>query len=414
MRLRFKEIQRSKEKLTSHVTLEEFQEAYCELCTRPDVYFLLVQLSKDRECLDAQDLRLFLESEQGLIIGNHWGLLGASSPLWALCSWAWTRSTGLGWLYPLPTVSWVPVIRPWAPEYVPGHEDAPISLFHQCLLPLLPAGWPSARPSWSWGFHSSTAGWLSVSGAWGYWWAWRGATIGCRPWYKWKASSPPPPSPPPSWFYYSAQCPGSSQQVCVSHLPVSSAAVSMPALLTFPTTYSCTTPKKSFWIQALYPWISACQSGRSCNHFALSRAAEGKGASCRKEAAPRRGRFWRRGIWGGWGDWWWWSSGWQKDDYPWGRGTGGGPCCSPAPTAKAPPLAAWIVWSSRSCSHWKSQLLCSPDECTAIPTAFPPLHSIYTRYTYEPWHSLLDPVLSWGRRGRTAGQWEPRGAGDLY
>ncbi|KAG7463925.1 hypothetical protein MATL_G00181820 [Megalops atlanticus] len=66
VRLRFKEIQRSKEKLTSHVTLEEFQEAYCELCTRPDVYFLLVQLSKDRECLDAQDLRLFLETEQGV------------------------------------------------------------------------------------------------------------------------------------------------------------------------------------------------------------------------------------------------------------------------------------------------------------------------------------------------------------
>ncbi|KAJ8415058.1 hypothetical protein AAFF_G00007560 [Aldrovandia affinis] len=65
VRLRFKEIQLSKEKLTSHVTLEEFQEAFCELCTRPDVYFLLVQLSKDRECLDAQDLRLFLEAEQG-------------------------------------------------------------------------------------------------------------------------------------------------------------------------------------------------------------------------------------------------------------------------------------------------------------------------------------------------------------
>ncbi|XP_068602365.1 inactive phospholipase C-like protein 1 [Brachionichthys hirsutus] len=66
VRLRFKEIQHSKEKLTSHVTREEFQEAYCELCTRPDVYFLLVQLSKDRECLDPQDLRLFLETEQGL------------------------------------------------------------------------------------------------------------------------------------------------------------------------------------------------------------------------------------------------------------------------------------------------------------------------------------------------------------
>uniref|UniRef100_A0A671NHX3 Phosphoinositide phospholipase C n=1 Tax=Sinocyclocheilus anshuiensis TaxID=1608454 RepID=A0A671NHX3_9TELE len=75
VRLRFKEIQRSKEKLTSHVTLEEFQEAYCELCTRPDVYFLLVQLSKDRECLDAQDLRLFLETEQGLSLATTEGCL---------------------------------------------------------------------------------------------------------------------------------------------------------------------------------------------------------------------------------------------------------------------------------------------------------------------------------------------------
>ncbi|XP_060785474.1 inactive phospholipase C-like protein 1 isoform X2 [Neoarius graeffei] len=75
VRLRFKEIQRSKEKLTSHVTLEEFQEAYCELCTRPDVYFLLVQLSKDRECLDVQDLRLFLETEQGLPLATTEGCL---------------------------------------------------------------------------------------------------------------------------------------------------------------------------------------------------------------------------------------------------------------------------------------------------------------------------------------------------
>ncbi|KAI1899759.1 hypothetical protein AGOR_G00065060 [Albula goreensis] len=73
VRLRFKEIQNIKEKLTSHVTLEEFQEAYCELCTRPDVYFLLVQLSKGRECLDAQDLRLFLEAEQGMHQGMEQG-----------------------------------------------------------------------------------------------------------------------------------------------------------------------------------------------------------------------------------------------------------------------------------------------------------------------------------------------------
>uniref|UniRef100_A0A8C4IT75 Phosphoinositide phospholipase C n=1 Tax=Dicentrarchus labrax TaxID=13489 RepID=A0A8C4IT75_DICLA len=83
VRLRFKEIQRSKEKLTSHVTREEFQEAYCELCTRPDVYFLLVQLSKDRECLDPQDLRLFLETEQGLSLVTTegcWELLRRCEP----------------------------------------------------------------------------------------------------------------------------------------------------------------------------------------------------------------------------------------------------------------------------------------------------------------------------------------------
>uniref|UniRef100_A0A3B3ZYZ6 Phosphoinositide phospholipase C n=1 Tax=Periophthalmus magnuspinnatus TaxID=409849 RepID=A0A3B3ZYZ6_9GOBI len=72
-----------KEKLTSHVTREEFQEAFCELCTRPDVYFLLVQLSKDRECLDPQDLRLFLETEQGLSLATTegcWELLRRYEP----------------------------------------------------------------------------------------------------------------------------------------------------------------------------------------------------------------------------------------------------------------------------------------------------------------------------------------------
>ncbi|XP_015272924.1 PREDICTED: inactive phospholipase C-like protein 1 [Gekko japonicus] len=67
IRLKFKEIQRSKEKLTTRVTKEEFCEAYTELCTRPDVYFLLVQISKNKECLDANDLMLFLEAEQGVM-----------------------------------------------------------------------------------------------------------------------------------------------------------------------------------------------------------------------------------------------------------------------------------------------------------------------------------------------------------
>ncbi|KAM4835888.1 inactive phospholipase C-like protein 1 isoform 1-T1 [Thomomys bottae] len=66
IRLKFKEIQKSKEKLTTRVTEEEFCEAFCELCTRPEVYFLLVQISKNKEYLDANDLMLFLEAEQGV------------------------------------------------------------------------------------------------------------------------------------------------------------------------------------------------------------------------------------------------------------------------------------------------------------------------------------------------------------
>ncbi|XP_053133809.1 inactive phospholipase C-like protein 1 isoform X3 [Hemicordylus capensis] len=66
IRLKFKEIQRSKEKLTTRVTEEEFCEAYTELCTRPEVYFLLVQISKNKEYLDAHDLMIFLEAEQGV------------------------------------------------------------------------------------------------------------------------------------------------------------------------------------------------------------------------------------------------------------------------------------------------------------------------------------------------------------
>ncbi|XP_043916576.1 inactive phospholipase C-like protein 1 [Protopterus annectens] len=65
-RLKFKEIQKSKEKLTTRVTKEEFCEAFSELCTRPEVYFLLVQISKNKEHLDCQDLMMFLEVEQGM------------------------------------------------------------------------------------------------------------------------------------------------------------------------------------------------------------------------------------------------------------------------------------------------------------------------------------------------------------
>nr|XP_033801111.1 inactive phospholipase C-like protein 1 isoform X2 [Geotrypetes seraphini] len=66
VRLKFKEIQKRKEKLTTRVTEEEFCDVFSELYTRPEVYFLLVQISKNKEYLDSNDLLLFLESEQGM------------------------------------------------------------------------------------------------------------------------------------------------------------------------------------------------------------------------------------------------------------------------------------------------------------------------------------------------------------
>ncbi|XP_059822942.1 inactive phospholipase C-like protein 1 isoform X1 [Hypanus sabinus] len=67
IRIKFREVQKRKEKLTTRVTKEEFSDVYSDLCTRPEVYFLLVQISRNKEYLDAKDLMLFLETEQGMI-----------------------------------------------------------------------------------------------------------------------------------------------------------------------------------------------------------------------------------------------------------------------------------------------------------------------------------------------------------
>ncbi|XP_064205262.1 inactive phospholipase C-like protein 2 [Anguilla rostrata] len=48
------------------VTREEFAEAFHDLCTRPEIYFLLVQFSSNKEFLDTKDLARFLEAEQGV------------------------------------------------------------------------------------------------------------------------------------------------------------------------------------------------------------------------------------------------------------------------------------------------------------------------------------------------------------
>ncbi|KAM3596552.1 uncharacterized protein V6R79_016473 [Siganus canaliculatus] len=86
---RFKELQRVREKMcglsldngagvqdhvenkrligrNEEVTKQEFIEVFHDFCTRPEIYFLLVQFSSNKEFLDAKDLMRFLEAEQGM------------------------------------------------------------------------------------------------------------------------------------------------------------------------------------------------------------------------------------------------------------------------------------------------------------------------------------------------------------
>lgn len=64
--LKYKELHKSKDKTGTDVTREEFIEVFHELCTRPEIYFLLVQFSSNKEFLDTKDLMMFLEAEQGI------------------------------------------------------------------------------------------------------------------------------------------------------------------------------------------------------------------------------------------------------------------------------------------------------------------------------------------------------------
>lgn len=64
--LKFKELQKAKECYGEAIDLDLFVEAYCELCTRPEIFFLLVQFSSNKEYLDSKDLMLFVEVEQGV------------------------------------------------------------------------------------------------------------------------------------------------------------------------------------------------------------------------------------------------------------------------------------------------------------------------------------------------------------
>ncbi|XP_051871854.1 inactive phospholipase C-like protein 2 isoform X1 [Pristis pectinata] len=64
--LKFKELHKAKGKTGTDVIKEELIEVYHELCTRPEIYFLLVQFSSNKEFLDTKDLMMFLEAEQGM------------------------------------------------------------------------------------------------------------------------------------------------------------------------------------------------------------------------------------------------------------------------------------------------------------------------------------------------------------
>uniref|UniRef100_A0A8C4QWH7 Phosphoinositide phospholipase C n=1 Tax=Eptatretus burgeri TaxID=7764 RepID=A0A8C4QWH7_EPTBU len=64
--LKVKEVLKNRERLGCTLDKEDFAEVYRELATRPEIYFLLVQFSRNKEYLDAKDLVLFLEAEQGM------------------------------------------------------------------------------------------------------------------------------------------------------------------------------------------------------------------------------------------------------------------------------------------------------------------------------------------------------------
>eukprot|EP00066_Takifugu_rubripes_P018407 XP_011607673.1 PREDICTED: inactive phospholipase C-like protein 2 [Takifugu rubripes] len=53
------------------VIKQEFIEVFHDFCTRPEIYFLLVQFSSNKEFLDTKDLMRFLEAEQGMTVVNE-------------------------------------------------------------------------------------------------------------------------------------------------------------------------------------------------------------------------------------------------------------------------------------------------------------------------------------------------------
>uniref|UniRef100_A0A3Q4GE26 Phosphoinositide phospholipase C n=1 Tax=Neolamprologus brichardi TaxID=32507 RepID=A0A3Q4GE26_NEOBR len=62
------------------VTKQEFVEVFHDFCTRPEIYFLLVQFSSNKEFLDTKDLMRFIEAEQGMAQETSMKLIQAHEP----------------------------------------------------------------------------------------------------------------------------------------------------------------------------------------------------------------------------------------------------------------------------------------------------------------------------------------------
>ncbi|XP_041931642.1 LOW QUALITY PROTEIN: inactive phospholipase C-like protein 2 [Alosa sapidissima] len=56
---------------SSHVSLQHFTQAFHDVSTRPEIYFLLVQFSASKDFLDTRDVMRFLETEQGVALASE-------------------------------------------------------------------------------------------------------------------------------------------------------------------------------------------------------------------------------------------------------------------------------------------------------------------------------------------------------
>ncbi|CAH1787304.1 unnamed protein product, partial [Owenia fusiformis] len=63
---KIKELSMTPDKKRGRLSSEEFINLFKEMCTRPEIYFLLVRYSSSADMMSVEDLHLFLEAEQGM------------------------------------------------------------------------------------------------------------------------------------------------------------------------------------------------------------------------------------------------------------------------------------------------------------------------------------------------------------